>query len=96
MGSYSRLMAIEVKDATELADEGAQLHTQWVGAEPFFTQAAARIRYLRTTNNADYASYVRDLMLAGGHRQRIQPAVNFGQRYCAAADDSTAWGDQVD
>jgi hypothetical protein len=97
MSGYSRLMAMETKDAEELADKGARLHTQWVGAETFFTQAAARIGYLGATTDADYLSYVGGLMLAGGHRQRrIRPAVNFRQRYLAAADDGTAWGDQVD
>jgi hypothetical protein len=92
MGGYSSLMVMEIKDAEDLADEGARLHTQWVGAEPFFTQAAARIGYLGDTTDADYSSYVGGLMLAGGHRQRrIRPAVNFRQRYCAAADDGTAW-----
>jgi hypothetical protein len=66
MGGYSRLLAMSVKEATQLTDEGAQLHSQWVGAEPFFTQAAARVGYLRTTNDAEYAAYVGELMNAGG------------------------------
>jgi hypothetical protein len=42
MGGYLRLMAMEVADAELLVNEGAQLHTEWVGAEPFYTQAAAK------------------------------------------------------
>jgi hypothetical protein len=42
MGGYSRLIPMEVDDAERLVDKGAQLHTGWVGAEPFYTQEAAK------------------------------------------------------
>jgi hypothetical protein len=97
MGGYSRLLAMSVKEATQLTDEGAQLHSQWVGVEPFFTQAAARVGYLGATNNAEYAAYVGELMNAGEHRKRrIRPAINFRANFVAPDDVGTCWGDQVD
>jgi hypothetical protein len=41
MGGYSRLLAMEVANAERLVDEGARLHTEWVCAKPYYTQAAA-------------------------------------------------------
>jgi hypothetical protein len=41
MGGYSTLMALSIKDAEAMTDEGIQLHIKWAGAEPFFSQAAA-------------------------------------------------------
>jgi hypothetical protein len=97
MGGYSRLLAMSVKEATQLTDEGAQLHLQWVGAEPFFTQAAARVGYLGATNDAEYAAYVGELMNAGEHRERrIRPAINFRTRFVAPDEVGTCWGDEVD
>jgi hypothetical protein len=97
MRGYSRLLAMSVKEATQLMDEGAQLHSQWVGAEPIFTQAAARVGYLGATNNAEYGAYVGELMNAGEHRKRrIRPAINFRARFVAPDDVGTCWGDQVD
>jgi hypothetical protein len=48
-GGYSPLLAMSIPEAQELVDEGILLHTKWVGAEPYFTQAAARQGYLRAT-----------------------------------------------
>jgi hypothetical protein len=97
MGGYSRLLAMSVKEATQLTDEGAQLHSQWVGAEPFFTQAAARVGYLGATNDAEYAAYVGELMNAGEHRKRrIRPAINFRARFVALDNVGNCWGDEVD
>jgi hypothetical protein len=97
MGGYSRLLAMSVKEATQLTDKGAQLHSQWVGAEPFFTQAADRVGYLGATNDAEYAAYVGELMNAGEHRKRrIRPAINFRARFVAPDDVGTCWRDEVD
>jgi hypothetical protein len=97
MGGYSRMLAMSVKEATQLTEEGAQLHSQWVGAEPSFTQAAARVGYLGATNDAEYAAYVGELMNAGENRKRrIRPAINFRARFVAPDDVGTCWGDEVD
>jgi hypothetical protein len=69
MGRYSRLLAMTVEEATQLTEEGALLHSQWVGAEPFFTQAAARMGYLGATDDAEHAAHVGELMKAGEHRK---------------------------
>jgi hypothetical protein len=98
MGGYSRLLAMEVADTERLADEGARLHTAWVGAEPFYTQAAALKGFLGAAGDAANAAEVGDAILEGTtHRQRrIRPPVNFRQRFCPAENTDTAWGDQVD
>jgi hypothetical protein len=79
MGGYSRLMAMEVADAECLVDEGARLHSAWVGAEPFYTQVAALKGFFRAAGDAAYAPEVGDAILEGTtHRQRrIRPSVNF-------------------
>jgi hypothetical protein len=89
---------MEVADAERLVDEGARLHTEWVGAEPFYTQAAALKAFLGATGDAAYAAEVGNAIMEGTtHRQRrIRPSVNFRQRFCPAEDTGTAWGDQVD
>jgi hypothetical protein len=97
MGGDSRLISLDMKEATALADEGASLHLQWVRAEPFFTQAAARAGFLGATSNAQNSASMGKLLLQGGHRQRrIRPTVHFRRRFCLDEDDSTACGDQVD
>jgi hypothetical protein len=71
MGGYLRLLAMSMPEAQELVTEGIVLHTKWVGAEPYFTQAAARKGYLMATYDAEYAAYVGGIMQEGGrHRQR--------------------------
>jgi hypothetical protein len=55
---------MSIPEAQELVTEGIVLHTKWVDAEPYFTQAAARKGYLMATYNAEYAAYV------GGHNAR--------------------------
>jgi hypothetical protein len=42
-------MALSIEDAEAMTDEGIQLHIKWVGAEPFFSQAAAQKGYLGAT-----------------------------------------------
>jgi hypothetical protein len=97
MGGYSRLLAMTVEEATQLTEEGALLHSQWVGAEPFFTQAAARMGYLGATDDAEHAAHVGELMKAGEHRKRrIRPAINFRARFVAPDEVGTSWGDEVD
>jgi hypothetical protein len=98
MGGYSRLMAMEVANAERLVEEGARLHSAWVGAEPFYTQAAALKGFFRAAVDAASAAEVGDAILEGTtHRQRrIRPSVNFRQRFCPAENTDTAWGDQVD
>jgi hypothetical protein len=98
MGGYSRLLAIEVADAERLVDDGARLHKEWVGAEPYYTQAAASKAFLGVTGDATNAAKVGDVIMEGTtHRQRrIRPSVNFRQRFCPAEDTGTAWGDKVD
>jgi hypothetical protein len=97
-GGYSRLLAMTIPEAQELVDKGIILHTKWVGAEPYFTQAAARQGYLMATYDAEYAAYVGGIMQEGGRpRQRkVQTAVNFQARFCLAADEEVPWGEQMD
>jgi hypothetical protein len=57
-GGYSRLLAMSIPEAQELVDKGIILHTMWVGAKPYFTQAAAWQGYHMATYNAEYAAYV--------------------------------------
>jgi hypothetical protein len=97
MGGYSRLLAMEVADAERLVNEGARLHTEWVGAVPYYRQAAASKAFLGATGDAANAAEVEDGIMEGTtHRQRrIRPSVNFRQRFCPAEDTGTAWGDQV-
>jgi hypothetical protein len=98
MGGYSRLMAMEVADAELLINEGAQLHTEWVGAKPFYAQAAAKSGFFRAMGDAAYATEVGNQILEGTmHRQRrIRTSVNFRQRFCPTENTDLAWGDQVD
>jgi hypothetical protein len=86
MGGYSRLLAMEVANAERLVDEGARLHTEWVGAEPYYTQAAASRAFLGATGDAANAAEVGDAIMEGTtHRQRrIRPLVNFRRRFCPA------------
>jgi hypothetical protein len=108
-GGYSRLLAISVPEAQELVTEGIVLHTKWVGAEPYFTQAAARKGYLMAMYDAEYAAYVGGIMQEGGrHRQRkvqgrckegarkVQEAVNLQARFFPAVDNDVPWGEQTD
>jgi hypothetical protein len=92
------LLAMSIPEAQELVDEGAILHTKWVGAESYFTQAVARKGYLMATYDAEYAAYVGGIMQEGGHhRQRkVRTAVNFQARFCPAADEGVPWGEQMD
>jgi hypothetical protein len=78
-GGYSRLLAMSIPEAQELVNKGKVLHTKWVGAESYFTQAPARKGYLMATYDAEYATYVGGIMQEGGrHRQRkVRTAVNF-------------------
>jgi hypothetical protein len=73
-------------------------HTKWVGAKPYFTQAADRQGYLMATYNTEYAAYVGGIMQEGGHhRQRkVRPSVNFQARFCPAADEGVPWGEETD
>jgi hypothetical protein len=97
MGGYSRLLAMSVKEATQLTGEGALLHLQWVEAEPFFTQAEARVGYLGATDDAEHAAHVGELMKAGEHHKRhIRPGINFRARFVALDKVGTSWGDEVD
>jgi hypothetical protein len=97
-GGYSRLLAMSIPEAQELVDEGINLHRKWVGAEPYFTQAAARQGYLMGTYDVKYAVYVGGIMQEGGrHRQRkVQTAVNFQARFCPAPNEGVPWGEQMD
>jgi hypothetical protein len=56
MGGNLRLLAMSIPEAQELVNKGILLHTKWVSAEPNFTQAAARQRYLLVTYNGEYAA----------------------------------------
>jgi hypothetical protein len=62
MGGYSRLLAMSIPEAQKLVTEGIELHQKLVGAEPYFTQAAAREGFLMATYDADYAAYVGSIM----------------------------------
>jgi hypothetical protein len=42
MGGYSRLLAMSIPEAQKLVTEGIEIHQKWVGAEPYFTQAAGQ------------------------------------------------------
>jgi hypothetical protein len=53
---YSRLLAMLIPEAQKLVNEGIVLHTKWLGAEPYFTQAADRKGYLLATYDAEYGS----------------------------------------
>jgi hypothetical protein len=97
MGGYSRLLAMTDEEATQLTEEGALLHSQWVGVEPFFTQAAASMGYLGATDDAGHAAHVGELVRAGElRRRRIRPAINFRARFMALDEVGTSWGDEVD
>jgi hypothetical protein len=69
MGGYSTLMALSIEDAEAMTDEGIQLHIKWVGAEPFFSQAAEQKGYLGATYDATYAAYVGKLLQLGEHEE---------------------------
>jgi hypothetical protein len=87
-----------VPEAQELVTKGIVLHTKWVGAEPYFTQAAARKGYLMETYEAEYAAYAGSIMQEGGqHRQRrVRAAVNLQARFFPVVDDGVPWGEQTD
>jgi hypothetical protein len=70
MGGYSRLLAMSIPEAQELVEEGILLHTKWVGAKPYFTQAAARQGYLMVTYNAKYVAYMGGIMQEGRHHRQ--------------------------
>jgi hypothetical protein len=97
-GGYSRVLAMSIPEAQELVTEGIVLHTKWVGAEPYFTQAAVRKGYLMATYDAEYAAYVGGIIQEGGrHRQsKVQAAVNLQARFCPAANEGVPWGEQTD
>jgi hypothetical protein len=69
-----------------------------VGAEPYFTQAAAWKGFLMATYNAEYAAYMGSIMQEGGrHRQRkVRAAINLQARFFPAVVDSVPWGEQTD
>jgi hypothetical protein len=97
MGGYSWLLAMTDEEAMHLTDEGALLHSQWVGAEPYFTQAAASMGYLEATDDAEHSAQVGELVRAGElRRRRIRPAINFRARFVAPDEVGTSWGDEVD
>jgi hypothetical protein len=98
MGGYLRLLAMSIPEAQKLVTEGIELHQKWVGAEPYFTQAAARKGFLMATYDAEYAAYVGSIMQEGGrHRQRtVRAAVNLQARFFTAVDDGVPWGEQTD
>jgi hypothetical protein len=97
MGGYYRLLALDAKEAEDLTNEGARLHTQWLGAKPCFTQAAASRGFKVAVDDTENALIVGHQVQAGRHRQRrIRPMVNFRQRLCPLEDNLTAWGDKVD
>jgi hypothetical protein len=89
---------MSIPEAQELVDEGILLHTKWVGAHPYFTQAAARQGYLMATCGAECAAYVGGIMQGGGrHRQRkVQATVNFQALFCPAADEGVPWVEHMD
>jgi hypothetical protein len=85
------------EEAMQLTEEAALLHLQWVGAEPFFTQAEANMGYLGATDDAEHADHVGELVRAGElRRRRIRPAINFRARFMALDEMGTSWGDEVD
>jgi hypothetical protein len=91
------MLALEVEEAEDLTDEGARLHTHWVGAKPFYTQAAASRGFQGAVDDAQNASVVGDQVQAGRLRQRrICPRVDFRQSFCPYEDNSTAWRDSLD
>jgi hypothetical protein len=92
---YLRLLAMMIPELLELVDKEIILHTKWVGAEPYFTKAAARQGYLMAMYDAEYAAYVGGIMQEGGrHRQRkVRTAVNFQAQFCPAADEGVPWGE---
>jgi hypothetical protein len=85
------------EEAMQLTEEAALLHLQWVGAEPFFTQAEANMGYLGATDDAEHAAHMGELMRVGELRRRcIRPAINFRVRFVAPDEVGTSWGDEVD
>jgi hypothetical protein len=98
MGGYLRLLSMLTPDAQQLVTEGIELHQKWVGAEPYYTQAAVRKGFLMATYDAEYAAYVGSMMLEGGrHRQRkVQAAVNLQVGFFPTVDDSVPWRQQTD
>jgi hypothetical protein len=98
MGGYSRLIAMLIPEAQKLVTEGIDLHQKWVGAEPYFTKAAARKGFLMAMYDAEYAAYVGSIMQEGGrHRQRkVRAAVNLQARFFPTVDDGVTWGEQTD
>jgi hypothetical protein len=87
-----------IPEAQEIVTEGIVPHRKWVGAEPYFTQSAARKGYLMATYNAEYAAYMGGIMQERGrHRQRkVRAAVNLQARFCHAANEGVPWVDQTD
>jgi hypothetical protein len=63
------MLALNVEEAEDLTEEGARLHTHWVGAEPFYTQAAASRGFQGAVDDAQNASVVGDQVQAGRQRQ---------------------------
>jgi hypothetical protein len=97
MGGYSRLLAMSIPEAQKLVTEDIELHQKWVGAEPYFTLAAARKGFLMATYDAEYPAYVGSIMQEGGrHRQRkVRAAVNLQGRFFPAVNDGVPWGEQT-
>jgi hypothetical protein len=75
-----------------------ELHQKWVGAKPYYMQAAVRQGFLMETYDAEYAAYVGSMMQDGGrHRQRkIRAAVNLKARFFPANEDGVPWAQQPD
>jgi hypothetical protein len=79
-------------------DEGARVHTALVGAEPFYTQIAARRGFLGAADDAEWAAHIGDLRQSGSKAdpRRVRPATNFRARFCPLFEpESEAWR-QVD
>jgi hypothetical protein len=96
MGGYSTLMALSIEDAEAMTVKGIQLYIKWVGAEPFFSQAAAQKGYLGATYVATYAAYIGTLLQLGDRRmRRIRPARNFKVRFCSPPQTGTPWGEEI-
>jgi hypothetical protein len=98
MGGYSRLLSMSILEAQQLVTEGIKLHQKWVGAEPYFTQAAARKGFLMATYDAECAAYVGSMMQeGGGHKQRkVRAAVNLQAQFFPTLDDGVPWGQRKD
>jgi hypothetical protein len=98
MGGYLRLLSVSIPDAQQLVTEGIKLHQKWVGAEPYYTQAAVRKGFLMATYDAEYAAYLGSMMQEGGrHGQRkVRAVVNLQTRFFPTDNVGVPWRQQTD